>query len=133
MPALPRRPARTPRRRPHDSHGCATVTRRHSRPRDGEGTAWLVADRARGDFICYWYVGRTDDHLEQQARAATAEDAVAWGRARSARVRIRTAGGCSQGAGVAPRPEGMSHTWTTPMAALDEDAHGLFTRESTPC
>ena len=80
-------------------------------PRRGEGTAWLVADRARGDFACYWYVGRAGDHLGEQARAATAEDAVEWGRARTTSVRIRTLDGHSQWAGSAPRPEGQSGTW----------------------
>jgi len=91
-------------------------------PHDGEGTVWLVADRTRGDFNCYWYVGRAGDRLGEQARAATAEDAVAWGRRRTTRVRIRTADGCSEWAGTAPRPDGMSRTWTVPMAAVGDDA-----------
>jgi len=92
------------------------MTRHQRRPRHGDGTAWLVADRARGDFDCYWYVGRAGDHLGAQARAATSEDAVAWGRARTSRVRIRTVDGRSEWAGAAPRPEGVSNTWTTPTA-----------------
>jgi hypothetical protein len=101
------------------------VTGHQRRPRHGDGTAWLVADRARGDFVCYWYVGRACDHLGEQARAASAEDAVAWGRARTTRVRIRTAAGCSQWAGSALRPEGLSDiaTWrSTP--ALGQGASG---------
>ena len=103
------------------------------RPRIGDGTAWLVADRDRGDFACYWYVGRAGDHIGEQARAATAEDAVAWGRARSTSVRIRTADGCSQWAGSAPRPQGMAQTWATSMVASDDDTHSALREERAPC
>ena len=109
------------------------MRRREHRPHRGEGTAWLVADRVQGDFLCYWYVGRAGDHLGEQARAATAEDAVAWGRVRTTRARIRTADGCSQWAGAAPRPEGLSHTWAPPTAALDQATDELSEGEATPC
>ena len=65
--------------------------RRHRRPRHGDGTASLVADRAKGDYLCYWYTGTGDARLVEHARAASAEEAIAWGRDRTARVRIRTA------------------------------------------
>ena len=104
-----------PRREP-------TVTRYQRRPRHGDGTAWLVADRVHGDFVCYWYVGRAGDHLAAQGRAASAEEAVAWGRARTTRVRIRTVEGCCQWAGAASRPEGLSHTWRSPTVAVDQVA-----------
>lgn len=95
------------------------MTRHQRRLRPAEGTAWLVADRALGGFVCYWYTGRASDHLAEHTRATSAEEAVAWGQARSTRVRIRTADGCSQWAGAAPRPDGLSHTWV-PRAATTE-------------
>jgi hypothetical protein len=108
-----------PRSHPkHHYRDGAIVTRHQRRPRHGDGTAWLVADRAHGDFLCYWYVGRTGDHLGEQARAASAGDAVAWGRARTTRVRIRTVDGCSQWAGSAPRPEGFSSSWDPSTASV---------------
>lgn len=97
--------------------------------RNGDGTAWLVADRDRGDFACYRYVGRAGDHLREQGRAATAEDAVAWGRNRTASVRIRTVDGHSQWAGSAPRPEGLFATWS-PAAASEQSPIAL---EGAPC
>jgi hypothetical protein len=96
----------------------AIVTRYRRLPRHGDGTAWLVADRARGDFVCYLYVGPAGDHLGEQSRQATAEEAVAWGRARTTRVRIRTVDGCSQWAGAASRPEGLFQTWRSPSAQV---------------
>jgi len=84
--------------------------RRH--PRHGDGTAWLVADRLAGDFLCYWYAGPNDAYLAEHARAVTAVDAVAWGRLRTARVRIRTADAHTYWAGSAPRPDGFRSTWT---------------------
>ena len=79
--------------------------------REGDGTAWLVADRARGDFLCYWFVGPSDQRVAEQARAASADEAVAWGRSRTTRVRVRTDDGRSYWAGSAPRPDGFQHTW----------------------
>jgi len=80
-------------------------------PRRGDGTAWLVADRARGDYLCYWYVGPNDQRVGERARVASAEEAVAWGQERTTRVRIRTDDGDSYWAGSAPRPEGFGRTW----------------------
>lgn len=85
-------------------------TRRHA-PRLGHGTAWLVADRAAGDFRCYWYGGAHDGHLQETATVPTAADAVAWGRRRTTQVRIRTLDGDSRWAGTAARPPGMTSTW----------------------
>jgi hypothetical protein len=109
VPAVPGHALRS------EDNDVATVTRQQP-PHDGEGTAWLVADRAQGDFICLWYVGRSDDHVGERARVATADDAVAWGRARTSRVRIRTADGRSQWAGAAPRPDGLSGNWVSTAA-----------------
>ena len=80
--------------------------------RDSRGTAWLVADRSKGDYLCYWYTGAGDAHLVEHARAASAEDAIVWGRDRSLRVRIRTADGLTWWAGSSPTPEGFARTWT---------------------
>ena len=85
--------------------------RRHPRrARRGRGTAWLVSDESSGDYLCYWYAGAYGDHLVEQARAADAPEAVAWGLARTPRVRIRTADGPAW-AGSAPRPETFIRTW----------------------
>jgi hypothetical protein len=133
LPAVPNG-APGPRAHPHALDRDGTIVTRHQRnPRHGDGTTWLVADRARGDFVCYWYVGRAGDHLGEQARAATAEEAVAWGRARTARVRIRTVDGCSQWAGAASRPEGLSHTWTPPPEASEQGAGARSRGERAPC
>ena len=81
--------------------------------REGEGSAWLVADRREpAGFHCYWYMGPADDHLVERAHVVGAADAVAWGRERTPRVRIRTADGTSSWAGTAPRPDGIARTWT---------------------
>jgi hypothetical protein len=87
---------------------------RHRRRRHGEGTAWLVADRLNCDYLCYWYAGTNDGHLIEQARAATAMDAVAWGRERTPRVRIRTDAARTYWAGTAPRPATFAESWTSP-------------------
>ena len=80
-------------------------------PKHGNGTAWLVADLARGDYVCHWYTGPNDERLVEQARATTAADAVAWGRVRSTRVRIRTADAATYWAGTAPKPAGFRDSW----------------------
>jgi hypothetical protein len=88
--------------------------------RHGEGTAWLVADRQRDDYLCYWYAGTNDGHLVEQARAGTAGDAVAWGRERTPRVRIRTRAARTYWAGIGPRPADFAESWTTPDASAME-------------
>jgi hypothetical protein len=111
--------------------------RQHRRPGHGDGTAWLVADRAEGDDICYWYAGTGDAHLVEHARAASAEEAIDWGRDRTPRVRIRTADARSYWAGTAPRPEGFARTWdptdehdrrSPPQAPATPDSHAADTR-----
>jgi hypothetical protein len=87
---------------------------RHREPRRGDGSAWLVADRLKGDYLCYWYVGEKGDRVANFARVPTATAAVAWGRLRTTRVRIRTGEARAYWAGGAPRPAGFSHTWTEP-------------------
>ena len=87
---------------------------RHRTPRPGDGTAWLAADRLQGDYLCGWYTGTHGGRLVEGARVPTASEAVAWGRSRTSRVRIRTADACTYWAGTAPRPAGFSHTWSDP-------------------
>ena len=85
-------------------------------PRHGDGTAWLVVDRCNGDYLCYWYAGVDDAHLVERARARTRADALAWGRRRTSRVRIRTAESLTYWAGTGARPQGFTRTWTDPVA-----------------
>jgi hypothetical protein len=80
----------------------------------GAGTAWLVADRRDGSYTCYLYSGPLDGRLDGHTRVANATDAVAWGRARTTRVRIRDVDGRSAWAGTGPRPDGITHTWSAP-------------------
>ena len=81
----------------------------------GEGTAWLVADGAEpSGFNCYWYVGPAEDHLVEHAHVSNATAAVAWGRTRTPRVRIRTSDRRSSWAGTAPPPAGITLTWPEP-------------------
>jgi hypothetical protein len=83
--------------------------------REGDGTAWLVADGAEPTgFHCYWYTGRAEDHLVERAHLPTEAAAVAWGRTRTPRVRIRTSDRRSSWAGTAPRPAGIALTWIEP-------------------
>jgi hypothetical protein len=84
------------------------------RGRHGDGTAWLVAGRRTGDYLCYWYVGTGDAHLVESGRVANASDAVGWGRLRTPRVRIRTAEGRIEWAGTADRPQGFA-AWPEPV------------------
>jgi cytidine deaminase len=81
------------------------------RARSGDGTAWLVVDSVNGDYLCYWYAGPGGGELMEHVRVANASDAVAWGRLRTSRVRIRTPDKCTSWAGTAPRPPGFNHTW----------------------
>ena len=85
-------------------------------PRHGDGTAWLVVDRRNGDYLCYWYAGLDDAHLVERARARTRADALAWGRRRTSRVRIRTAESFTYWAGTASRPQGFIRTRTDAVA-----------------
>lgn len=92
-------------------NGPGTARSRRRPSRVGHGTVWLVADRAAGDFRCYWYGGTNDGHLQETCTVGTAADAVAWGRRRTPQVRIRTRDGFSSWAGTARRPSGISNTW----------------------
>jgi hypothetical protein len=83
------------------------VTRRER----SAGTAWLVADQARHDFLCFLFGGPSDGRLRESTRQPTAPAAVAWGRSRTPRVRIRTPSGRTFWAGTAPKPDGISFTW----------------------
>src|SRR5436190_19779954 len=88
-----------------------TMSRPHPR-HHGEGTAWLVSDRRHGAYQCYWYTGSNDGRLREHASVTTAADAVAWGRLRTRRVRIRTDDARTLWAGTAPRPTAFAATWT---------------------
>ena len=92
--------------------------RLNHKPRTGDGTAWLVADRIKGDYLCYWYTGVCDGHLCDHGRVPTAVEAVAWGRRRTPRVRIHTADTYTYWAGTASRPEEFTHTWIVPDPAV---------------
>ncbi len=108
--------------------------RRNRKPHYGDGTAWLVADRARGDFSCGWYVGPSGDRLADHGRAGTAMEAVEWGRVRTTRVRIRTVDACSYWAGTAPRPDGFTHTWSedSETEVLGQPATGILEESNRP-
>ena len=95
--------------------------RRHGQVRPGTGVAWLVSDRLDEGYLCYWYGGADDAHLFERTRAASAADAIAWGRQRTPRVRIRTSEGRTYWAGPGPAPDGFVDSWrdreaTTPPA-----------------
>jgi hypothetical protein len=48
-------------------------------------------------------------------------------------VRIRTVEGCSQWAGPASRPEGLSHTWISPPEASEQGAGARSRGEGASC
>jgi hypothetical protein len=77
----------------------------------GEGTAWLVADSSNDEFLCYWYFGTGGGRLAEHARVANAGAAVAWGRARTGRVRLRTSDGRMHWAGADTKPDAIDRTW----------------------
>jgi hypothetical protein len=79
--------------------------------RRGEGMAWLVADSANDEFMCYWYFGAGGDRLAEHARVASEGGAVAWGRERSTRVRLRATDGRTYWAGSDPKPDAIAHMW----------------------
>jgi hypothetical protein len=81
-------------------------------PYRANGTVWLVADKTTDTFNCYWY--GPGDGLAEQARSATEVSAVAWGRARSDRVRLRAVNHRTYWAGSAARPAGITYTWQPP-------------------
>lgn len=94
----------------------------HAR-RSGEGTAWLVADGADGEYLCYWYTGRSGDNLEERARVTTATLAVGWARVRTSQVRIRMPDHRTYWAGAAPTPPGFAGTWVE--GPRESAKHGL--------
>jgi hypothetical protein len=85
--------------------------RKRREGRIGEGTAWLITDRASSNVDCYWYSGVSGGQLVEQSSAASEVDAVAWGRVRTPRVRIRTQAGETQWAGTEPRPDTYAASW----------------------
>jgi cytidine deaminase len=82
----------------------------HARP--GDGTVWVTTDAGHDAHHCYWYAGANDGHLVERASVITAAEAVAWGRLRSGRVRIRTADARTLWAGTAPRPSHFVGSWS---------------------
>jgi hypothetical protein len=98
---------------------------RNGTPTHGEGTAWLLEDDARQDYICSWYFGPYDAYLGEQVRLPTSAAALTWGRDRTTRVRIRTAAARTYWAGSAPRPEGFTHTW--PEVTMDAEPQAPVT------
>ena len=90
------------------------MTSPRSLARQGDGTVWLVADRRDGRYGCYWYTGPNDGRLAEHAHVADVTSAVAWGRTRTSRVRIRDVAGRSVWAGTGPRPAGLHHDWSDP-------------------
>ena len=92
--------------------------RPRTRPRTGLGLAWLVAEKVAPGYRCYWYGGRSDGTLWEFGRAGSAREAVTWGLARTARVRIRDADGTTAWAGTTARPEGIGLTWSDPAIAI---------------
>lgn len=89
----------------------STLMRKQRDQKRGEGTAWLITDRSSSNVDCYWYSGASGGQLVEQASAASEIDAVAWGRVRTPRVRIRTRDGETQWAGTEPRPETFAASW----------------------
>lgn len=65
------------------------IPRWASRRPPARGLVCLVRDEHSGQFDCYWYRGRQEDHLVEQASCEDQSSAIAWGRARSGRVRVR--------------------------------------------
>jgi len=90
--------------------------------RRGEGTAWLVADCSNDEFMCYWYFGAGGGRLAAHARVSSESEAVAWGRERSRRVRLRATDGRTFWAGTDAKPDAIALIW------LDRNAE-----EVVPC
>jgi hypothetical protein len=93
--------------------------KRERRPGRTDSTARLVG-RSANDVACYWYFGAGDGHLAEQASVTTEAEAVAWGRARSNRVQLRSVDGCTYWAGSDTRPYGIDHEYgdAPPAAAM---------------
>lgn len=81
------------------------------RAQPGAGVVWLVSDRLDDGYLCYWYGGANDSHLLERTRAPSAADAIAWGRERTPRVRIRTGQARTYWAGSGPAPDGFVDRW----------------------
>ena len=88
------------------------------------GTAHLVYDQAADVYHCYWFGGRSDDHLIEHAEVATAADAVAWAKSRTPRARIRLPDHRTYWAGASPSPGGFAGIWKPP-ASMTSTRPGL--------
>jgi hypothetical protein len=102
---------------------------RYREPRHGDGGASLVAAGLNDDFYCYWYAGPNSDRLAERARVASVSEALAWGRLRTARVRIMTSRGRTYWAGSAATPEGFNRTWRD----AEMSGVGSGQPEAVPC
>ena len=112
----------TPYRRPGEGGTIDDIARRNTvKARPGSPSTWQRKTTAAPGTP-----GPTTAACVEHARIPTASDAVAWGRSRTPRVRIRTADIRMSRAGTAPRPEGFSHTWT------DSDTTNADNPSTTP-
>ena len=76
------------------------------------GLVCLVRDESTGRFDCYWYRGRQEDHLVDQASCGDQSSALLWGRARSGRVRVRDHGETAW-AGTDSVSDGQPLSWSS--------------------
>ena len=83
------------------------------------GTAHLVYDQAADVYQCYWFGGRSTDHLLEHTEVATAADAVAWAEARTPRARIRLPDHRTYWAGTGPSPGGFAGIWKPSASTAD--------------
>jgi hypothetical protein len=98
------------------------------------GIAHLVYDQAADVYQCYWFGGRSADHLIEHSEVTTAADAVAWAEARTPRARIRLPDHRTYWAGTAPSPDGFAGIWKpTPSTATSTSLQpGSTAPDSSP-
>jgi hypothetical protein len=77
----------------------------------------LLYDASRQTYLSYWFIGKSEDQLIEQARTPDATAAVEWGRARTPRVRIRMPDQRTYWAGTDPAPAGFAGIWMPQAAA----------------
>jgi hypothetical protein len=85
---------------------------RMKRAIDNIGTAWIVFDRGKNEYLCNWYNGPDGgNRLLGQGRAATASLGVDWGRERTPNVRVRMGDAKTYWAGPGVAPDGFAGIW----------------------